>query len=644
MYWRAYNALAVLFEVSDDEAADLVCGGRTALEFACQRGGDVRALELLWQYRHNFVVSEDVYKQYRKTLGSDARTVLESLYKTSSPKTKKKSWSFRSIAKRPFRAMVVSRPNESTSSRLNDDTSDIDRGLFPAPHHDPPLTNGPSFEGKVSFETQINTRPLQTAFIEPVDSDLKQHQTLPVDGEPTYQVESNEVQTDVQPFQSLPVELVNANGDVPTDSDLLETRNDTFSTDGTLVGAAGRTLESLTFNFHEHRTLPPKDLEHDRSDVASLLSRTDASEAGSSATLVEYQHAATDVIAKAFLGKDDLLRTYSKAIKIVGTDRFIRNNARLLQGFSADLKVEHHLPSETLVVWLLATTSGRRLVSAAICDQLDPNRDPRPQRQLELTEDEKMMLDRFLGEINSAVQPKPAEDTKLSMPPPEDHSVVEEAEIEGALQDSKCDDGVASITSMSDGEVQITIPTDQKMENLEETVHSFMSGRPIQLYQKKLQQWLDLLMQPSRADSRPVDTIGSPEEEASDQSPITEMRSQHIADVFVQDAQDKLPSLINEPTAPNVNADAPPTISQKGGSKSTDNEPKEEVTSLLAEEDGTFPRQMNNSLPSFAVTLLPSLPLLVERVLRYLPLPYVEPPIPEGNIRVRWKSVGCIIC
>jgi serine/threonine protein kinase len=138
-------------------------------------------------------------------------------------------------------------------------------------------------------------------------------------------------------INSLPVNLSDKN------------RRLSISTDGTLVGTAGQALALSTFNMYEHCAPPPKVLEEDLSDVASLISRGDASEAGSSATLVEYQHVATDVIAKAFLGKGDFSLTYSKVIQIVGTDRFLRNNARLLQDFSADLKLEHHFPSETLV-------------------------------------------------------------------------------------------------------------------------------------------------------------------------------------------------------------------------------------------------------------------------------------------------------
>ena len=393
-----------------------------------------------------------------------------------------------------------------------------------------------------------------------------------------------------------------------------------LSTDGTLVGTAGQALASSKFNMYEHRTQPPEALEEDFSDVASLLSRGDASDAGSSATLVEYQQVATDVIAKAFLGKGELSLTYRKAIKIVGTDRFLRNNARLLQDFSADLQSEHHLPSETLVVRFLSTTVGRRLVSAAICDEIHPNKGLRPQRQLDQMEDKKLMLNRFLGELNSAVQSKP--------------SMLEEMNM----------DDVASIKSASDGEPETMMPTDEKLESLEETVRSFMSGRAIETYQKKLQQWLDLFMQPSQGDVKPVDPIGNTTKEASEHPLSTELKSQPAVDFILRDVQDKFTGQFSKPTAPTVKDGAPLTVSQKGNNQPVSDELEEEVGFLAAKKHGTFQRQLKFPMHNYTMTFPLSLPLLVDRILRYLPVPYIEPPIPEGKIRVRWISVGFIIC
>lgn len=183
---------------------------------------------------------------------------------------------------------------------------------------------------------------------------------------------------------------------------------------------------------------------------------------------------------------------------------------------------------------------GRRLVSASICEEFNPNKDSRPQRQLDQMEDKKIMLNRFLGDTNSAVHSKPRM-----------------LEDEGSLPESKHGDDAASIKSASDGELDTIMPTDEKLESLEETVRSFMSGRPIELYQKKLQQWLDLFTQPSQGDVEPVDPIENTNEEASE-------HSQRVANAIFRYKQNRVSSRNSEPTVPTVKADALLTISQKG--------------------------------------------------------------------------------
>lgn len=99
------------------------------------------------------------------------------------------------------------------------------------------------------------------------------------------------------------------------------------------------------------------------------------------------------------------------------------------------------------------------------------------------------MLNRYLVSNNSAAQSKPTKVIELRM--------LEEVDVEGELSETNCDDDVASMKSTSDEELDTRVPRDEGLEILEETVRSFMSGRPIELYQKKLQQWLDLFMRPS---------------------------------------------------------------------------------------------------------------------------------------------------
>jgi len=83
------------------------------------------------------------------------------------------------------------------------------------------------------------------------------------------------------------------------------------------------------------------------------------------------------------------------------------------------------------------------------------------------------------------------------------------------VSDSKRDDDLASIKSASDGELETTMPTNEKLESLEEAVWSLMSGQPIEKYQKKLQQWLDRFMQGSQDNLKPVGPIGDASKEAS---------------------------------------------------------------------------------------------------------------------------------
>jgi tetratricopeptide (TPR) repeat protein len=94
--YRAYNALAVLLEKADRDIMDLECGGRTALEMACEDGGRSEAFRCFQRYHTCLKFPEDVYKEYRNELGTDARKAFMELYDmiNSGKKKKKKSWTF----------------------------------------------------------------------------------------------------------------------------------------------------------------------------------------------------------------------------------------------------------------------------------------------------------------------------------------------------------------------------------------------------------------------------------------------------------------------------------------------------------------------------------------------------------------------
>ena len=124
----------------------------------------------------------------------------------------------------------------------------------------------------------------------------------------------------------------------------------------------------------------------------------------------------------------------------------------------------------------------------------------------------------------------------------------------------------------------------------------------------------------------------------------TKLQSQPVVDVITRDVQGNFPIITGEPTAPTVKANALPISLLKEGSTSASDELEGDVKQLAVEKIESPPRQAKDSLRSSGMTLPPSLPLLVDKVLQYLPMPYIEPPIPEGKIRVRWKSVSPIIC
>jgi hypothetical protein len=74
---------------------DLECGGRTALEMACEDGGRPEAFRCFMRYHTCLHFPEDVYKDFKKELGNDARKAFVELYDVVNlGKKKKKSWPF----------------------------------------------------------------------------------------------------------------------------------------------------------------------------------------------------------------------------------------------------------------------------------------------------------------------------------------------------------------------------------------------------------------------------------------------------------------------------------------------------------------------------------------------------------------------
>ncbi|RMZ72167.1 serine threonine kinase [Pyrenophora seminiperda CCB06] len=86
-----YQALDVLLENSNTSITNLTCNGRTVLQLACLNPGDTKALKCIRKHVQNFHISEDVYKQCKKNrLGSEARDILDDLYKAANPKPRSK--------------------------------------------------------------------------------------------------------------------------------------------------------------------------------------------------------------------------------------------------------------------------------------------------------------------------------------------------------------------------------------------------------------------------------------------------------------------------------------------------------------------------------------------------------------------------
>jgi hypothetical protein len=139
----------------------------------------------------------------------------------------------------------------------------------------------------------------------------------------------------------------------------------------------------------------------------------------------------------------------------------------------------------------------------------------------------------------------------------------------------------------------------------------------------------------------PVDTIANTSKEANEHSLGTEMRLQPVA---YRDEQGKVPLRSSELTAPTIKADAPLTVWKKGNIRPVNDEIGGKLIPLTVQKNRSCLQQVEALLPNFGITLPPSLPLLVDKVLRYLPIPHIEPSIPETKVRVRWISVGSIIC
>jgi hypothetical protein len=137
-----------------------------------------------------------------------------------------------------------------------------------------------------------------------------------------------------------------------------------------------------------------------------------------------------------------------------------------------------------------------------------------------------------------------------------------------------------------------------------------------------------------------VDSFQSSSRDVSGKLPLLKTEPRPTVDVNVRNAQDNPPSVISKPIMSTVKVDAPQVLLQKDDSNPVEEVTQENATPAIAEKIDSSPRQVNTLLRSPSILLPPTLPLLVERLLRYLPLPSFELPVTKGKKRVHWTSVS----
>jgi hypothetical protein len=523
------------------------------------------------------------------------------------------------------------------------------------------------------------------------------------------------------------------------------------SAEATLVNANPPHPESASFSMYEYQSTlvggsEDKSTlvggsENKSTDVVSILSGDDISQTETTASMVVYQHVATDIIKEALLSDSELSCTYKEAVKRVGQDRFLRNNRKLLQLLSRDLKTSQLLPSEQMAIRFLGGYRGSRLVCTAICHELvEANLGHQKQMQFELNGNKRMMLNRFLNEAHSTEQ----------------FGILETPPVQSRDGDHSRDDGHSS-----DDEHDEDFGEDIKesgTETLEATVKFLVSGQPFQVYKQRLHDWLypPLLALESKQDGAantdfsPKDVTSTPGltvpngatnvllagdavfrhteydlsqaegyklSETKGTAPPTLSSERDNLDRYnlvedslglvatatlsserddldryelVEDSQDLIappipPSkrddldgyelvkdsqdLIAPPIPPSKSDDldhhelledsrglvAPPTLSSERldryelvedsqdliappipPSKSDDLDHHE-----LLEDSRGLAATVQSNAPIHDPVFCLSLPLLVDKILRNLPLPVLEPAVREGRTRIYWKSVRC---
>jgi hypothetical protein len=405
------------------------------------------------------------------------------------------------------------------------------------------------------------------------------------------------------------------NGDTLVNPSVFSAQHQTSSAEDTLVNADMLPMESVSFTMYDYQKSPTGLPEDDSTDVESILSRDDVSEVETTASMTVYQHTATDIITKALLDDSELSHTYSEAIERVGQGRFLRNNRKLLQWLSKDLKTNHLLPSEHMAIRFLGRQRGSELVCAAIYHDLIGTRIGHgKQSQLDPSEDKSMMLNRFLSQMDSAEQ-------LVFSQVPQDQNYPEA---------SPSDDSDTSSHSDENDDEDLE---EERTEKLKATVKFLVSGQPFQVYKQRLYEWLHppLLAHASKQDNA-ANTGSSPEDTvfvAGLTAPTEKSDVFPAGDALIRYTEDEIHKT-DDYTLSRIKDTVPSILSGDRYDPSHYESLEKSLGIVVASQQEVT---LHDSI--FAS----SLPLLVDKILRHVPCTTLEPTVSTGKVRVYWTLV-----
>jgi hypothetical protein len=304
-----------------------------------------------------------------------------------------------------------------------------------------------------------------------------------------------------------------------------------------------------------------------------------------------YQDVAAQYIVKVLVGDQQLLTMYEDAIQKTEKAKFVKNNGKLLHRFFQDIRSEGQFPSEISAIRFMARKTRRELISSEIYDIVAPSNDSmRAKLQIRLDREHSTAyrVARWLADQDNA------DSTTL---------VVKSIEPEPPeyLEDS---------TSESDYE-----STEKDvLAKLESAAEFLVAGQPYQMYKENLQAFLH----PVSSQTKPHHglLLKKPSSQTTQRS-IDKRQNDHA------DSSEAQQSKMN-----------PREYLSQGASI---------AGSLIGKEPNPKPRlhqaQKTYTTPFTEIRYPTSLPMLVNSLVMYLPLPYSEPPVPVGKVRARWICV-----